>query len=329
MSPITTELQVPTFQDVLAARERIRPYLDPTPLHTYPALNELIGAQVYVKHENHQPIASFKIRGGINLISQLSSEEKKQGVITVSTGNHAQSIAYAARLFGVEATIVMPQGANPGKVAATKGLGAGVILHGENFDEARSRCEELTEKQGLRYLHPANEPLIIAGVATETLEMLEKEPDLEAIYVPLGGGSGAAGACIVSQAVNPAIRVVAVQSEAAPAACLCWQKQELVEAPTQTQADGLATSCGFDLPQAILSRHLADFVLISDEEIFRAMGWLMERAHTLAEAAGAAPLGAIYRQRSQLAGRKVGLILTGGDTSFEHLRTALDLVQEG
>ncbi|MBW2619345.1 MAG: pyridoxal-phosphate dependent enzyme, partial [Deltaproteobacteria bacterium] len=276
-----------------------------------------------------QPIAAFKVRGGINLISQLSPEEKKQGVITVSTGNHAQSIAYAARIFGVKATIVMPQKANPGKVAATKGLGAEVILHGESFDEARSRCEELTEEQGLRYVHPANELPLIAGVATETLEMLEKEPDLEAIYVPLGGGSGASGACIVSQAVNPAIRVVAVQSEAAPAGCLSWQKQELVEAPTQTQADGLATTCGFELPQAILGRYLADFVLISDEEIFRAMGWLMARAHTLAEAAGAAPLGAIYRQRSQLAGRKVGFVLTGGNTSFEHLRMALDLVQEG
>ena len=329
MSPITTELPIPTFQDVLAARERIRPHLCPTPLHTYPALNELIGAQVYVKHENHQPIASFKVRGGINLVSQLSPQERERGLITVSTGNHAQSIAYAARLFGVKVKIVMPQKANPGKVAATKGLGAEVILHGKNFDEARSRCEEMTRQQGLRYLHPANEPPLIAGVATETLEMLEKEPDLEAIYVPLGGGSGASGACIVSQAVNPAIRVVAVQSEDAPAGCLCWQKQEMVEAPNLTQADGLATSCGFELPQAILARLLADFVLISDEEIFRAMGWMMERAHTLAEAAGASPLAAIYRQRSQLAGRKVGLILTGGNTSFEHLKMALDLVQEG
>ena len=313
----------PDFNDVLMARRQIRTYLRRTPMHSYPAINELIGAEVFIKHENYQPIGAFKVRGGVNLISQLSGEERSRGVIAASTGNHGQSVSYAARLFGVKARIVVPEAANPGKVAAMRGMGADVILYGERFDQARLHCEALAAEHGYRYIHSGDEPLLIAGVATEALEMLEDEPGLEIILVPVGGGSGAAGVCIAANAIDPVIRVVGVQSESAPAAYESWRTKRLVEAPNKTFAEGLATGTAFALPQSILWERLREFILVGEEEIMRAMVWMIERAHSLAEAAGAAPLAAAYRMRNELAGKKVGLICSGGNTSLEHLNLAL------
>ena len=321
-------MQVPGFKDVLLARQRIRPYLPRTPLHSYPAINALVGTEVYIKHENYQPVGAFKVRGGINLISQLSPEERARGVIAASTGNHGQSVAFAARLFGVKARIVVPEKANPGKVAAMQGMGAEVIFHGATFDEARLHCETLAQEHGYRYVHSGDEPLLIAGVATEVLEMLEDQPGLQVIIVPIGGGSGAAGACIAAHAVNPAIRVIGVQSEASPAAYKSWRQRRLVEAPNRTFAEGLATGTAFALPQAILWEALDDFVLLRDEEILQAMVWMVERAHTLAEGAGAAPLAAAHRLRDELTGKKIGLVCSGGNTSLEHLRQALSSTKD-
>jgi threonine dehydratase len=316
-------MHTPNFQDVLLARRQIRPYLPPTPLHSYPAINTLLGTEVYIKHENYQPVGAFKVRGGINLISQLSPEERERGVIAASTGNHGQSVAYAARLFAVKARIVVPEGANPGKVAAMQGMGAEVLFHGARYDESRLHCEALAQEHGYRYIHSGNEPLLIAGVGTGVLEMLEDEPGIEIIIVPVGGGSGAAGACIAANAINPTIRVVGVQSEASPAAYESWRQRRLVEAPNHTFAEGLATATAFDLPQAILQEMLNDFMLVRDEEILQAMVWMIERAHTLAEGAGAASLAAAYRIRDELRGKKVGLVCSGGNTSLEHLKRAL------
>jgi len=313
----------PDFRDVLSAKQRIRPFLRRTPMHSYPAVNELIGTQVFIKHENYQPVGAFKVRGGVNLISQLAPDERARGVIAASTGNHGQSVSYAAQLFGVKATVVVPENANPGKVAAMKGMGAEVVLHGENFDQARIHCETLASSEGSRYVHSGDEPLLIAGVATEALEMLEDEPGLDLIFVPVGGGSGAAGVCIVANAIDPRIRVVGVQSEAAPAAYKSWREKRLIEAPNHTLAEGLATGTAFALPQAILQERLKEFVLLDDEAIMEAMVWMIERAHTLSEAAGAAPLAAAYRMRKELEGKKVGLICSGGNTSIAHLKLAL------
>ena len=318
-------MDLPEFRDVLLAQRQIRPYLPRTPLHRYPALDALVGTAVYVKHENYQPVGAFKVRGGVNLISQLSPAERARGVIAASTGNHGQSVAYAARLFGVTARIVVPKVANPGKVAAMQGMGAEVIFHGATFDEARLQCEALAHEQGYRYIHSGDEPLLIAGVATEVLEMLEDEPGLEFILVPIGGGSGAAGACIVARAVNPAIRVVGVQSATSPAAYESWRQRQYVAAPNRTFAEGLATGTAFALPQAILWEILDDFILVDDDEILRAMGWMVEHAHTLAEGAGAAPLAAAYRLRAELEGKRIGLVCSGGNTSLEHLRRALEI----
>jgi threonine dehydratase len=292
-------------------------------MHSYPAINQLIGAEVFIKHENYQPVGAFKVRGGVNLISQIGDEGRARGVIAASTGNHGQSVSYAARLFGVKARIVVPEGANPGKVAAMQGMGAEVIFHGERFDEARLHCEALARQHGYRYIHSGDEPLLIAGVATEALEMLEDEPGLEVIVVPVGGGSGAAGVCIAANTIDQHIRVIGVQSEAAPAAYESWRQKRLVEAPNKTFAEGLATATAFALPQAILWERLKEFVLVSEQDIMRAMVWMIERAHTLAEAAGAAPLAAAYRMRDELAGKKVGLVCSGGNTSLDHLKNAL------
>jgi threonine dehydratase len=313
----------PVFRDVLAARGRIRPYLEPTPLRYYPGLSRLLGAETWVKHENFQPTGAFKVRGGVNLVSQLTENERRQGVIAASTGNHGQSVAYAARLFGVQAIICAPEGANRLKVASMRDLGAEVILQGEDYDAAREHCEQLVRENGYRYVHSSNEPLLIAGVGTYTLEALEAQPDLEAILVPIGGGSGAAGACIVAGAVDPTIAVIGVQSEAAPAAYQSWRRREPVATENRTRAEGLATGTSFELPQRILGERLDDFVLVTDGEMETAVRLMVENTRTLVEMAGAASLAGALRLRERLAGKRVCLVSSGGNITPEQLRAAL------
>lgn len=316
--------QIPTFCDVLEARVRIAPYLQKTPLFSYPALDEMLGASVLVKHENHHPVGVFKVRGGINLISQLSEGDRAAGVITASTGNHGQSIAYAARLFGVRAIICVPEGANPLKVASVKSLGAEVVVHGRDFDEAREHCEDLASVHGYRYVHSGNEPLLIAGVATQALEILEGQPRTEVIIVPVGGGSGAAGACIVAKAIDPGIEVIAVQSASAPAAYRSWHAKELVEDKMETYAEGLATRTAFALPQEILWEHLDEFVLVSDEEILAAQATLIATTRNLVEAAGAAAFACAYHLKDRLAGKRVAVVLSGGNACAHELSQVLE-----
>jgi threonine dehydratase len=319
----TVDWEVPTLADVLAARRRIAPHLRPTPLYGYAALDELVGAEVLVKHENHQPVGSFKVRGGVNLLSQLGPDERERGVVSASTGNHGQSIAYAARIFGVPAIICVPEGANPVKVASMRGLGAEVVVRGRDFDEAREHCERLAAEHGYRYVHSGNEPLLIAGVATGTLEILEERPDVEVMVVPVGGGSGAAGACVVAAAASPDVTVIGVQSEAAPTAYRSWREGRLVEDRMETFAEGLATRTAFELPQRILRERLDDFVLVSDQEIRAAQALMIEATRNLVEAAGAAPLAAALRLRDRLAGRRVALVASGGNVSPEQLLDVL------
>ena len=313
----------PTFQDILRAKQIIAHHLTRTPLLNYPALDKLLGARVFVKHENDQPIGAFKVRGGINLMSHLAADERARGVIAASTGNHGQSVAYAAREFGVRATIVVPEGANPLKVESMQNLGAEVLFHGADFDAAREHCEALARERGLRYVHSGNEPHLIAGVATIALEILEDAPEVDTIIVPIGGGSGAAGACLAAKSINPKIQVIGVQSAQAPAAFKSWRAKALLADQMQTFAEGLATRTAFELPQKIMWDLLDDFVLVSDDEIRRAIVIYLEKAHTLAEGAGAAPLAAALKMADRLRDRKVSLILSGGNITTAQLRDCL------
>jgi len=316
--------QPPTFADVLAARKRIAPYLARTPLHRYPALDELLGLEAYVKHENYQPIGVFKVRGSVNLIATLSAEERSRGVVTASTGNHGQSIAWSARAFGVRAVICVPEGANPGKVAAIRGFGAEIAEHGAKFEDAVANAQAIAARDRLRFVHSANEPHLIAGVGTCALEMLEDEPGLEAIVVPVGLGSGASGACIAAKAVNPRIRVIAVQAAASPAVHDSWRSGRIETRPNETFAEGLATGRAAETTLAVLRERLDEFHVVGEDEIRRGMVLWIERCHSLAESAAGAVLACAYRLRETLRGRKVGLVLSGGNTSVAHLKQALD-----
>jgi threonine dehydratase len=313
---------MPDLADVLGARQRIVPYLRPTPLYRYPALDELTGAQVQVKHENHQPVGAFKVRGGVNLVSQLNPGERGRGVICASTGNHGQSVAWAANLFGVRAVICVPEAANPVKVESMRALGAEVVFYGRDFDEAREHCEEQAARHGYRYIHSGNEPHLIAGVATYTLEILQERPDTQVIVVPVGGGSGAAGACVVAKAVRSSVEVIGVQSEAAPAAYRSWQVGALVEDTNTTLAEGLATRTAFELPQQILRKRLDDFVLVSEDALTAATRLMIEKTRNLVEPAGAAALAAVLSAPGRFAGRKVVIVCSGGNISPAQL-TAL------
>jgi threonine dehydratase len=315
--------RLPTFQDVLLARRVIAPYLSPTPLHHHPQLDALLGATVFVKHENYQPIGAFKVRGGVNFMAHLAPEERQRGVVTASTGNHGQSVAYAARLFGVRAVIVVPEGASLVKVNAMRAYGAEVVFHGADFEASKLHCRTLEQEQGLRFVSSGDEPLLIAGVATHTLEILEAQPDIEMIFVPVGGGSGCAGACLVAKAVNPAIQVIGVAATGAPAGFLSWQAHAPRTAPIATLAAGLATGAPFAMPQEIMGRLLDDFVLVDDAAMCAAVRVYLEQAKTLAELAGAAPLAAARQLRDQVAGKRIALILSGGNTSPEELARCL------
>ena len=212
---------------------------------------------VYVKHENHQSLGAFKLRGALNTVSQLTEDEKTKGIISSSTGNFGQGVAYAGGIFGVKVVVVVPKTTNPDKIASMKRLGAELILYGSEFDEAREYAEKLSKEKGYFYVHSANEPRLTAGTGTYTLEVLEDQPDIDVIIVPLGGGSGACGACVVAKAVNPNIKVIAVQAEKAQGAYLSWKKGEMVTAPMETIAEGLATAMGYEYTQKLL-RELLD-----------------------------------------------------------------------
>jgi threonine dehydratase len=317
------EQQIPTLADVFSARRRIAPHLLATPLYPSAALSELVGTEILVKHENHLPTGAFKVRGGVNLVSQLSDDERRRGVVSASTGNHGQSIAFAAGLFGVRAVVCVPEAANPVKLAAMERLGAELVVHGRDFDDAREHCETLAREHGYRYIHSGNEPHLIAGVGTATLELLETRPDVDVVIVPVGGGSGVAGACVAGKAVKPHLEVIGVQSSAAPAAYRSWRARELLEDRMETRAEGLATRVAFELPQRILWEQLDDFVLVDEDELERGVVLMIEGTSNLVEPAGAAPLAAALRLGDRLAGKKVALILSGGNISPTQLREIL------
>jgi threonine dehydratase len=311
----------PTFADVLDAKRTIAKYLKPTPFFKSIPLSGRLGFEAYVKYENLQPIGAFKIRGGINLISKLSEDEKRLGVITASTGNHGLSIAYASALFGVKAIIGAPVGSNPYKIQMIRDLGAAVALHGKDFDEARLWVENEAREKGYRYIHSANEPLLIAGVGTLYLEILEELPDVDTIFVPVGGGSGASGACIVAKTINPSIKVIGVQSEGAPAVYESWKKGKMIETTKiDTFADGLATRVPFEMTMNIMRRLIDEIILVSEKDLKQAIRLLLETTHQVAEGAGAASTAGAIKMSRELKAKKVALVISGGNLTLDIMR---------
>ena len=313
-----------TFQGVLAARRTIYQFLKPTPLIHYPELSEVCGFKAYIKHENHQPTGSFKVRGGLNFMSQLPIEQRERGVITATRGNHGGSIAYAAKQFGIHATIVVPHGNNPEKNSAMRAFGAELIEYGVDFDESRELCEKLQTERALRYVHPANESLLLHGVGTYSLEVFEDLPEVDTIIVPIGAGSGACGAITVAQAINPKVKVIGVQAENAPSVYRSWRAGRKIETDSaNTVADGLATRVPFDLPFSILKDGISQMLLVSEEEIREAIRMALRYTHNLIEGAAAAPIAAARKLKTELINRNVVMIMSGANLDTETLRWVL------
>jgi threonine dehydratase len=310
----------PTLTDVFKARRAIAPYLPRTPVLEPAGLASALGCRAVIKCENLNPTGAFKVRGGVNLLASLGPEARARGVVAASTGNHGQSIAYAARLFGTRATIFMPEAANPLKVAATVAMGAEVIQTGRDFDAARLAAEDHAARHDRRYIHSSNEPMLVAGVGTAALELLEDVPELDLIFVTVGGGSGVLGAGVVARAVNPAIRVVGVQAEGAPAVYRSWREGRRVVTETVTTfAEGLATREPFEMPLALFPALVDEMMLVDDDQIAAAIRLIVETARLIAEGAGAASVAAATIRRDELAGKTVGLIISGGNITTEQL----------
>ena len=317
-------MKIPTLYDIILAAERIKPYMDPSPLYTYPTLNEYLGFTAYVKHENYNPTGAFKIRGGINLICQLSKEEKKQGVITASTGNHGQSIALASKMFNVEAHICVPEGANPIKIAAIRSYGAIIHEKGKDFDEAALNGKQLAKDHGYRFINSGNEPHLISGVGTIGLEILQQNPNIEVVISPVGSGTGAGGTAIAMKTLKPGIKTISVQAKNAPSIYLSYKSGKLESTPTaNTFADGLATRNAFELPLKILRKYVDDFILVSEDEMRKAIKLYLENCHTVAEGAGAASLAAAVKLKKELEGKNVAIVLSGGNITIEELTKSL------
>ena len=308
------------YSDVTQAREQVYRYLRPTLLNEWPLLTKQLGFRYLLKHENHQPTGAFKVRGGINLLSRLPAEQKQRGIISCTTGNHGQSLAYAARQFGVGCTLVVPERNNPGKIQAMRALGAELVEHGKDFDEAKTRCERLTQEKGLRYVHSAEEPMLIAGVGTMADEIFDQEPAPDVLIVPIGLGSGICGTAIVAAERNPGTQVIGVQSAGAPAVTESFKTGRNIQYDSlDTIAEGLATRVPADMTLDIMRRLVSDIVLVTDEELKQAMAWLLETTHNLAEPSGAAATAAAWKLRDKLNGKTVVGILSGGNCNLQLL----------
>jgi threonine dehydratase len=316
-----------TFADVLASRERIAPFITATPFRHYPLLDELIGAgtSLIIKHENHQPTCSFKIRNGLSFITGLNDEERERGVVAASTGNHGQGIAYAASLLDVRATICVPVGNNPEKTAAMRGWGATVVEEGRDYDEAVEVMNRLARERGLAIAHSTNDARVLAGAATMSLEMLEQSGGLDAIVVAVGGGSQSVGALTVAREMAPEVRVFGAQCAGASAIHDSWHaKSPLRTARADTFAEGVATRQPYALTFATLCAGLAGFVTVTDAEVAEAIRQILKLTHNLVEGAGALGVAAALKLRDELRGQRVGVIFSGGNLDTAVLRRILN-----
>lgn len=319
-----TQLEEPTFVDVLAAKRVLDSYLAPTAFYESISLGRMLGLRLWIKYENHQPISAFKVRGTLNKVVSLTDEERTRGVVTASMGNHGQGVCYAARLTDVQATVVMPEKANPDKAEAMRNLGAEVVLWGEDFEEANEKALELEKEKGFIYFHAANDPWIIAGHGTAGLEMLEQVPDLDVLVVPVGAGGLISGVSLAAKTLNPAIEVIGVQAKNVAPYVQSRLEGHLVNADSaKTFAEGLACRFPTELPFRLISRLVDDLIVATEEEMRRAIVLLLEKTHNLAEGAGAAGTAGVVKLHERLAGKKVGTILSGGNLNRHTLERAL------
>ena len=312
-----------SLADVEAARARIAPYLSPTPLRSYQTLDDEIGhgIHVFVKHENHHPTNAFKVRNGLSALTMLTDDEQKRGVIAATRGNHGQGLAYAGRLLGIPVTICVPFGNNPEKNEAMRAYGAELVEAGRDYDESLETVAEIRQQRGLVPIHGTNNAHVIAGAGTITLEMLEQAPALEAIVIAVGGGSQAVGALTVARSLKPTLAVYAVQAEGAPAIYESWRAGQPLDCPSaDTFADGVATRAAYEMTFPALCAGLTGFVTVSDAAIAEAVRLLLRTTHNLVEGAGAVGLAGVIALHQELAGKDVGIILSGGNIDRETLR---------
>jgi threonine dehydratase len=309
-----------TYSDVLDALPHVRSVLAPTPLYEWPGLSRLLGCRFFLKHENHQPVGAFKVRGGVHLLSTLSQKERAAGILGCSTGNHGQSLAYAARRFGAACTIVVPEGNNPDKNQAIRDLGAELVEHGRDFDDARDYLETHLAGRGGHYVHSANEPKLIAGVGTMAVEIFETLPEPDLILVPIGLGSGVCGTSIVAKSVRPQTEVIGVQAEGAAAVARSWQSGTIQQTErADTWAEGMATRVPAEMTLDIMRELMDDVILVGEDDLRCACRTILQQTHNLAEGAGAASLAAAYSNRERFAGKTVVGILSGGNLDLAEL----------
>ncbi|TAK55764.1 MAG: threonine dehydratase [Gammaproteobacteria bacterium] len=309
---------LPTLARLEAAAAIVHEALRPTPQYAWPLLREALGCELWVKHENHSPIGAFKVRGGLRYFHELAQRrERPYGVISATRGNHGQSVGFAAARYGIPATIVVPAGNSREKNAAMRALGVELLEHGEDFQAAREHAEELARQRRLHMI-PAYHALLVEGVASYSLELLRAVPDLEVVYVPIGMGSGICGMIAAREALGCRTEVVGVVSAHAPAYALSFAARRPVDHAVSTRiADGMA--CRQAAPEAleILWRHMARVVQVTDDEVGAAMRLMFSTTHNAAEGAGAAGLAAALQERARLAGRKVAVVLSGGNVDRE------------
>jgi threonine dehydratase len=309
---------------VIRARAVIDHYLNRTNLTNYSELSRLAGCEIFVKHENHNPTGSFKIRGALNFFHHVSKEDLEAGVLVSTRGNHGLAMAWAGRWFQVPCTVVVPEHNNPEINRIIESFGADLIVHGHDFYDAQSYCDELVDTAGYYYVEQGNEPEILNGLGTMGLEIFEDLPDVDVIICPIGGGSGCASLIKVAQAINPSVEIIGVQAERASAFHESLKKGEwVVIEEADTIADGLAARSVFQLPYAIMRDRITDVVLLSEEEILEGVRLSLETTHNLAETAGAASIAAALKIKDQLAGKRVVLVMSGGNLDHEHLMQAL------
>jgi len=329
--PISLDAMSPpwpiTFDDVLQARERLSPFLTTTPLRHYPLLDQLMGGgtSLLVKHENHEPTGSFKVRNGLSFVTGLSAEERERGVVAASTGNHGQGIAYAASLLGVRAIICVPVGNNPEKNAAMRGWGATVIEEGRDYDESVEAMLRIAREEGRAIAHSTNDTRVITGAATMTLEMIEQSGGLDAIVIAVGGGSQSVGALTVARELAPGLDVYGAQCAGAAAIHDSWHaKSPMKTERANTFAEGVATRQPYALTFSTLQEGLAGFVTVTDAELAEAIRTILKRTHNLVEGAGALGVAAALKLRDQLRGKRVGVIFSGGNIDTAVLRRILN-----